>query len=180
MALLERLVGEWPVIAAAPYTHWLLLLAILVAATGAAHFWNRRQIADAHSSAKSAEAHRLFTEAQNKELKEEAEKMAKRIAELEKKPALSSVERIGFTSTLMQATMLEIVRTEQVKFHVPIPEQSEADRTRFALFTRAQELGAARIEATPPSTNTVTAAVSVADLENLLNSLKNQSFRSGE
>lgn len=164
IALAERLGMEWPTIAAAPYTHWLLLLLILVVATGMAHFWNKKQIDDANSARDLAKDRRDEAEAKNKELKEETEKLAKTIAELTQKAALTPAERLGFTSTVMQETVLEVVKTEthQLKFYGQVPAEN------LALYTRAQELGVARIDRSPPTATTVTATVSMPDLEEAL------------
>lgn len=169
LSLFDRLAMEWPLIAAAPYTHGLLLLAILFAATGLAHLWNKNQIDNAKSARDAANDHRAFAEANNKELKEENERQAKKIAELTQVPALSPAERIGFTSTDMQQAIVQIfVRTPTIPNSIVGLPQKQIEQ--IAGYTRMAELGAAKIEVNSPTTSSVVPTVNAAELEDVLKS----------
>lgn len=56
MALWDHLAAEWPMISAAPYSFWILLLAILVAAVSGAHLWSRREMNAIKAEKASADA----------------------------------------------------------------------------------------------------------------------------
>src|SRR5258708_10329125 len=167
MALLDRLAREWPLIAAAPYTHWLVLLAIFVAAIGLAHLWDRKQVDDAKSARDAANDHRAFAEAKNKELKEESERQAKKIAELTSVSELSPAQRLGFTSAAMQQAIIPIfVSTPTIPNSIVGLPQQQIEQ--IASYTRMVDLGAAKIEVSSPTTSSVVPTVKVADLEDVL------------
>jgi hypothetical protein len=168
MDLWKQLAMEWPLIVAAPYTHWLFLLAILFAATGLAHFWNRKQVDDAKSARDAANDHRSFAEAKNKELKEENERQAKEIADLKKVPALSPAQRLEFTSADMQQAIVPIFGIKTITIPNSVVGQPLGEMERIVYYNRMAELGAARIEANSPTTSSVVPTVKAADLEDLL------------
>jgi len=154
MALLDRLEQEWPLILAAPYTHWLLLLAILGAAVWIAHLWNRREM-------KAIKAEGNLKDERIAGLKTENEKLSK---EIEKKGKTSTPIPVEYGSASIQDAFLEI-RTpgHAITFYGTPKDWSARDITRFAAFTRLQETGLAKIEnLTIPTVSSVVSGTSAA------------------
>jgi len=81
MGLAERLGMEWPLILAAPYSHWLMLLAILVAAAVGAHLWNRREMKAVKAEKDNAESATKLAERQRDVYKDEAANYQKKLQE---------------------------------------------------------------------------------------------------
>jgi len=161
---------EWPLITAAPYTHWLLLLAILVTATYLAHLWNRKQVGDAKSGRDAANDHRAFAEAKNKELKEENERQAKEIAGFRQVPVLTPAERLGFTSAAMQQAIIPIFDIKTLTIPNSIVGLPVNEMEKIMFYKRMEELGAAKIEVNSPTSSSVVPTVKAAELEEVLKS----------
>jgi hypothetical protein len=137
MGLIDRLVAEWPVISSAPFTHWLVLLAILIAAAGFAHLWNRREM-----SALNAESR--LKDARLTELRTENERLG---SEVTKKGERSQPIPVQYGSDTVKTAFLEIRKPDRsVTFFGAPADWSKRDISRFAAFTRLQEAGLAKIE----------------------------------
>ena len=165
----KEIADEWPalkpMIEAAPTTFMLLVTALLVAGFGASAWLGHRE-------KKAIKAESEVKDERIKQLKEESERQAKKIAELEKIPHLSTAQRLGFTSTATLTAVIEVITSQSLRIPVGLAYLSEQDRIRLAVLTRAQELGAVKIESTAPTTSTVTPTVSAADLQTIMTSLR--------
>lgn len=160
---IRTLAGEWAVISGAPISFVLSVLAVGAVIALVLREWHKRE-KDALRAENTLKGLRIDG------LKEETDRQAKKIAELQNVPSLSPAARMGFTSTVTQEAVMEVVRTHSLKFYGGPETWTPEQLNQFAPLIRAEELGAARIDrVTRPSSSTVVATVNAAELEKVLN-----------
>ncbi|HXM82092.1 MAG TPA: hypothetical protein VN929_09205 [Burkholderiales bacterium] len=164
MGLIDRLVEEWPVIAAAPYSFWLLMLAILVAAAGLAHLWNRREMSAIKAEKASADATTKLTEKERDVYKSEAENYKKDLEKANKLSGPSQLAPVSYGNTEVREAFVQVssMPIGKITIYGTPSEWTDEDIGRFAAFTRLQEAGLAKIEQTTQPNASVVSGTSTA------------------
>lgn len=165
MALIERLFGEWSVIADAPYTHWLLFLAVLLAAVGGASLWYRKQLADAAREVAATKAEKALAEAVGKQLKEESANLSTELTALKQSPAPSAFNQIAHSSTAVLNTLFEIEEKKTTRFMgSTLADFSPEQLNKFAQFSRLRDAGAVHIHGASQGSTVVTSTSTASEM----------------
>ena len=147
MGLAERLVMEWPVIVAAPYSFGLMVLAILVAAVLGAHLWNRREINATKAEKQAAEAATKLAEKQRDIYKDEAANYQNKLKETHTISGPQASFPVSFGNETVKSVYAAITQAQptpgRLIFYGNEAQWSDPERARFAAAQRLKQEGLA-------------------------------------
>ena len=162
----DRIASEWPIlkpmIAAAPWSVALLILAALAVGFGVASFLARRE-----RNAMAAE--KRLADAINAQLKDEAERISKELTALQKTPEPPAVAEVRHAGPQIVQALYEIEEKKTIRFYGAPSQWGETEINKFAQFTRLRDMGAVRFEQhTIPQHTTVTSTSTSAEIVAIL------------
>ena len=155
----DQFIKEWPAIMAAPTIYGFFVFAAFAIAFGIVRVFSKREknILKADNNLKDARIGQL---------KEETERMAKKIAELENMPEPPAFNHALYGSTLVKATLFEIEEKKTTRFSGPPSDWTPEQINKFAAFDRLKDAGAVNIKiyGSPMQNTVVTSTATASDM----------------